>query len=407
MIKIAFYFPYKYPSGVSHLFIRLAEVFACKYRIPIDIIDLEDGFMHKNIINDLRINKVKIIKNAKIIIDNDTIIVMQSTLPYSLYKELVFSDNTRIFYWNLFPYNLIPDILPHLFRNVSYWHKIEVIKKLILITQIGNYKRLKRFYNLLEIKNAIVFQDNYSKKLLKEFYGSNKNVEDILPVPVNEIEYKYNKRIDGTLELGWVGRLHNFKIHILIFTLQKFKAVAEIQKRSINFHIIGGGPEEELLDEISDTSYFKVIRLGDMVPRDLNLYLFSKIHLLFAMGTSALEGAKMGIPTVLLDFSFNKIRYEYKFKWLYESEIGDIGHLIDQDELGKTATELVEELLKNKEMISKKCFSFCSQHYDIEIICKELISKIEASSLHYKDIESNIYKKNICRKIYENYFREY
>ena len=43
------------------------------------------------------------------------------------------------------------------------------------------------------------------------------------------------------------------------------------------------------------------------------------------MGTSAIEGARLGIPTILLDYSYKSINGFYKYEFIYEKEGFSLG----------------------------------------------------------------------------------
>ena len=106
-INLYLIFPYKGTGGVSVLFKRVAEWFADK-NFNVKVIDFPDGFMSKNI-NHHKIEKIDF-SLSKIKIPNNSICLMQLMTPWSIYKNLEFHQETRFFFWNCHPNNLIPSI---------------------------------------------------------------------------------------------------------------------------------------------------------------------------------------------------------------------------------------------------------------------------------------------------------
>ena len=62
-----------------------------------------------------------------------------------------------------------------------------------------------------------------------------------------------------------------------------------------------------------------------------NFLLLNEIDILMAMGTSALEGARLGIPTILLDIAYNEVRDGYNYQWINERDGFTLGDVINQN----------------------------------------------------------------------------
>ncbi len=66
--------------------------------------------------------------------------------------------------------------------------------------------------------------------------------------------------------------------------------------------------------------------------------------MLFAMGTSTLDGAKLGIPTVRLDYSYKSIPKNYKYKFFHEVKGYSMGERVESS-FFKNGNHTFEELL--------------------------------------------------------------
>jgi len=112
-LSICFYFPYLEDSGVPVLFSRMANSIANTYpAIDVSVIDYMNGAVGRNL---------KVLSNLKLIVfiegipvspPENSILIMQSLLPYYWPKELILHAKTRLFFWNLHPKNFIPSLLP-------------------------------------------------------------------------------------------------------------------------------------------------------------------------------------------------------------------------------------------------------------------------------------------------------
>ena len=154
----------------------------------------------------------------------------------------------------------------------------------------------------------------------KEFYNLKTN-RRILPIGTNipkvNMFSQKEKNNNNKLNAGWLGRAEGFKKPILIKVLRDLNEYALENKAEIDFIIIS--------DQIGniDISPFKEINIkfiGQIDPKELSKISSLEIDIFFAMGLSAFEVASFGIPTVLLDFSYNKIPDSYRYKFLFESD---------------------------------------------------------------------------------------
>ncbi|SVE46177.1 uncharacterized protein METZ01_LOCUS499031, partial [marine metagenome] len=105
------------------------------------------------------------------------------------------------------------------------------------------------------------------------------------------------------------GRLDDFKIHILNYFIRSLNKSKYLKSHIINLTIIGSG---QYLFKISSTknSNFHIEHFDDIGHNDLGSFL-EKTDIFAGMGTSALEAARYGIPTILLDFYYKKIKFSY------------------------------------------------------------------------------------------------
>ena len=409
MNKICFYFPYHKVSGVPVLFYRLVNELATSIElVEIFVIDYIDGAIAMNLDNRNNLKLLPFQDGVTISPPEDCILIMQAILPYSMRPELKILPNTKLFFWNLHADNLIPILIPlpglrnYQFRNFKFYTLISHIFYKSLI------KRLKHFTENAVQKKSLYFMDQPSlEKISKFLFIKNlKNVE-FLPVPAiksNHIKSNYTKE-NNELKFTWIGRLCDFKSHILIYTIKKMSLISFENKVKFNFFIIGEGPFKSQIAELNlNHRWFNLELLGELKTHHLDIFLLENTDILTGMGTSALEGAKLGIPTILLDVSYFELKGDYNFRWLHETKNFDLGHEItDKDILlnNNSLNDMINDVIINYSSISNKALEYFIQNHDIKNVAASFMKKINLSELKYSEIDSKLTKKNIVRQLYD------
>lgn len=151
--------------------------------------------------------------------------------------------------------------------------------------------------------------------------GGYKQYQDLVFPIVVEHSDLVHQRKDASLRFGWVGRVdYDFKVGPLIKLLQDLDrhhcdGLINIQ----NFTIIGNGNAIDLIKKEIEALSFNVNILG-MVPNNvLSNVIDDNIDVLFAMGTSVLEGAKIGLPSIIVSpFSLGSSE-QSGYRWVFDS----------------------------------------------------------------------------------------
>ena len=141
------------------------------------------------------------------------------------------------------------------------------------------------------------------------------------------------------------------------------------------------------------------------------MYLADHIDILIGMGTSALEGAKLGVPTILVDAWESFYPVGYKYIWLFEAETFVLGERfwIDADfEKGHKLVDMLHVLDNATALsrISDLCFMYSKLH-SIEMVGPKFLelstnAKLTVTDLrwlfHYVDFKSKLYELVAHRK---------
>lgn len=398
--NLYFFFPYKGVGGVSVLFLRLASYLVNLNLYNIFLIDYEDGYIAKNYDQKSNIKFISYSQDINIVFEDNDIVVFQSMPLWGMPLNLIFSNNTKIIYWNLHPYNMFGYA-----SSISKYFKNKFMQKLVTT----GFRYFIYFYDRKAIqifndKKSIYFMDGENYIKTKELLYI--DIKDVvyLPLVIENIEnikqnYIPNKDI---LNCIWIGRIGDFKVHILFYTLQKLNEIARSYSKNIVFTVIGTG---EYLNHLKEaTSSFKNINIKyiDYIdPRDLKKFLID-MDIGFAMGTAALDFAKYGVPTVLLDFAYEEITQDYRFDWLYNTKNFTLGRQITNALCAKNNTSLkdiIVSLEDSYQLLSQKSFEYIKNNFDVAINADKFISLIKNSTLVYDDLNKKYFDMNMFHKV--------
>lgn len=411
--NITFFFPYPYISGIPVLFSNIANYLAQKDNITINIIDYENGALKLSCLKHRRINFIVFNDFEACKIDYKTCLIIQAGIPYKLRSELKIGPEVKIIQWAAHEYNLVPFIFKlKFFRNLQeryHWMYLAVC-----LLNYHKYKILSKWVLKMINQGAIVFMTECIYKTTKNHLKF-KQPDRITYMPnLSDGKNAYDeqsiilksKEISEILHICWVGRIADFKVHILNYSIQSISKLALKIKKHICFHIIGEGEYLKELNLNCANDFFKLKNVGKLEKSEVDYYLQKHIHCLFSMGTSALDGARIGLPVVLLDQSYIPIKPGYKFRYLNTVTGFDLGHPINKDDFeegNNTLQVIIEELISDYRKVSNRCLEHFNENHTIQIVTEKLLKQFDENYYRINEVPVELLKQGIGRKIYYYY----
>ena len=170
------------------------------------------------------------------------------------------------------------------------------------------------------------------------------------------------------INVAWLGRLDGDKIQSLIYFVEN--AFDSIDNLKMNVHLIGNGNKKDVLGFNKYAGHVRFIFNSALYGETRDQYLVDNADLVIAMGISAIDAAKLAIPTIVPIISTQKIR-EDKFVYLYDIKNYSLGW--ESDVLQKlgctthTARDIICDVCLNnrKAEIGLKCGSFVNSEFSI------------------------------------------
>lgn len=387
--KLVFCFPYRGVGGVSLLFLRVAEELVNSAGAEAYLVDYADGFMAKH----RKVGVTHLIEyrdDELVAMPEDAVVIFQSMTPWSIYPSLQIPLTARILYWNCHPFNLIPT-LPGFRRQMQC---NPLYGKLVLATVLRAYRnKMVRLIEMLLDKHSLVFMDVGNVTATEEYLGITIHAPEYLPIPA-EIQSQ-RKKIAGLnfqqngLRFAWVGRVVDFKYFILKHALFELNQTQPEFGFPISFTIVGSGDfDAELREQASKLGNLSVRFIEHIAPSNLDDFLREKVDVLMAMGTSALEGAKLGIPTILLDVCYGEVPDGYLFQWLHERSGYSLGEIVGDKHIvsgNRSLAECIHQVSVGYPALSDLTYQHFQKHHALNSVAKKLLQLTERTACTYGD----------------------
>lgn len=364
-------------SGAAVVILNLARGLILKNQ-KVLLISRVDGSLH-NELKDLDPDLLVVVNNdaesvyrvMDLVSDNDTII---TTHYYTVFKKFKKKNPKIIFYC----VNITSLTVANLY--FKKW----------------NLKALtRRLVERISTRGGLLFIDSYA---LEE----NERLLDViirdplfLPIPVEVPAtnlWENREKKPGNVSFTYVGRAVDWKIfpvRKLLDDISKLYLPEENPK--IKFHIVTDNKNEfnkQIADKVSPLVEIRFHE--NLSQRELSAFLLEHSSLHFAMGTSSLDGAKLGVPAILLDFSFEDFPENYRYNFLYTTKGNQVGSWVRKgtDFHGHTIQELIDLVRDEKRLqqLSLLSYHYVKENHELSKITDKLIDFSSTCSIHVKDV---------------------
>ncbi|ARR01151.1 glycosyltransferase [Campylobacter porcelli] len=312
-------------------------------------------------------------------------------------KTIILVNSTRIVQLT----NMNPD------NKVLFWH-YETIKCGWDLVLIDN--ETKKYFKLAKDNNAMIYHDwsgRYSLNMTYNVGFKNKDYFYITLPPVSTFcDKKYTDQ--NSINIAFLSRLYPDKIQSLFYLIDNFSKYQSDKKRRL--HIIGDGKSKkdvlEFCKKYEDNIEF--IFTGTISRNNLDSYLIDNIDILFAIGTSVLEGAKLKLPSVMLFTGINKPIKSNEAIWIYNSKEHTVA-IVEESKQAfgvkcDTFNDIIDSVYQNKNGKrdqGRKCYKYyLDNHSSYDEMVIGLLNALKNTTLTFRKIQKCIrYIPYTCMKI--------
>jgi len=241
---------------------------------------------------------------------------------------------------------------------------------------------------LLKNGNGNVFMDRENWRATQEYTRSMFNTH-YLPIMTRDSSGVKKKKSETykskVLRVAWLGRLEDFKMPILEHTINRLDNINSLK---IHLDVFGDGAGAKSISDIAKKLKRVSVSLNGNLDLDKSTDRLMEQDILFAMGTSALEGARLGIPTFCLDYSYKKISGLYKYTLLRERAGYNLAEEISSTHF-EEESELegrIDDLLKNYQKESELVYKYWKKNHSPLVILERLKLILNQTSVTVADI---------------------
>ena len=391
--SIVFFYPSRILGGAEYLFIRLSR-FLAERGFHVFYVDYSDGFARKELAGtDVVFWDFK--DGEKTPIDAGDYLITPLSNFYRLpdYVDLHL-PRMRLFFWSLHPYNVV-HVLPEckmLMRLPETYHRV-----FLNLFFPGNYKRVRGLLNDLNKADAIWFMDEPNLSLNRSLWKIPFS-DDYLPIPLEALgnDRTISDFCPDRLRIAILGRLSLDKIYSVINVLNRFLAYRTARKRVC--HIIGDGEASGLIDDAKYTAQIEMQFHTSLKNRELDTFLAENVDILFAMGTSCLAGASLGIPVIQMDYGFSPYISDH-FHFLYDAKGFSLGdHYEKINPRDCSFQSVLDSCLttEQKRETGLACKDYFFRSHEMRAVADKMLKKIATGGI---DAESYLSRRKTRGKL--------
>lgn len=218
-----------------------------------------------------------------------------------------------------------------------------------------------------------------------------KNTEQIriLPIPVRDVDQPFNThpaRVSSSiLQVSTVARSSDNKFYPVIWIANELVKLERSHHISIVTHNV---PKVlSLFERHYKGDMANISCVSTLEAQALDAFLAKSSDLHIAMGTAALEGGKLGIPTLIID---DTQEWPYpdnaKVRWLHENECANLGRNVYESIRdgchGLTIKDALMDLDVNYLAISSATTKYVKEFHSYESVARQLMDAIMHSKVN-------------------------
>lgn len=236
---------------------------------------------------------------------------------------------------------------------------------------------------------GVVFTDEIGLKNVELLTGRKWPEAGIVPVPVEMLSspQRLRPRTGGAVSCVYIGRASPWKVVPARRLLEDFGSHANVHwtiltESATRFKAMLGAGLTGSIDYVEG-----------VYGAALDPWLLSHADICFGMGTSCLEGAKLGVPSILMDFvaSKDEMPGRYGYRWLYQEAGYGLGRDVSgcPGVPGMTAGQVLAEVQQEAGRVGRLCWETVREKFALRSVAEKLLLAARHTRLGLTDCTSN------------------
>lgn len=314
--------------------------------------------------------------------------------------ENLSNSSAKLIFWSVFPDDII-----NVFKIRISFKKNKFSNRNLL-----SYLLTRKLVNMLIAGNSAFFMDQIHISILQKYgLGQGLNSSHLLQIPV-ELPMPNNEltiydQSTNNITLTYIGRAEYWKIIPFIKLLIDLNGLKKIFNFKVN---VITDYSSKFLTEIDrqeiETSGIEIEYHIGLFGNKLNDFLTKNSHIVFTMGTSLLDAASLGIPTIIIDPYYEIPKESNIYRYIFEEKGFCLGRpsWIMKPEMGHTLKDIFN-VLSNIEYynnVSIKCREYVQTNHNIDIVIKKIIKAESNTTTRIKNLKKFNYFFKVKKKLY-------
>jgi hypothetical protein len=371
--------PGRQAGGANLLLARTAVYLARRHGFHLSLVDFEDGATRAAWLEDgipFEFSRYEVGGDIDI---GRADAVMVSLLGAKLFpKRLKGNLNAKLLAWCTAPQDPFKFLPPAYFFNGWSWPAKRIVARWLFSAQQA---RIADFLVEGANRGGVVFMDVHCHEVNERLFGPG-ITPAIVPICTGIPEQGSRSAPTRTGKAYWVGRITDFKTEPFIAMTRGLLRSGSPIKEVV---VIGDGAG--LPAAKGRLAGLAITWLGYVEPKKLDAELRANADLVFGHATALLEAAKLGIPSLLVDGTYDEIKaHQLRSEWLHRCPPGYVGKIAEANDLvGRPVDECLSELTADAAGVATADYHHWRSNHHPEVVADKLADVVRRSTYTYAD----------------------
>ena len=338
--------PGRQAGGSNLLLTRCAVRLWQRHGFELALVDFVDGAMATAWkADDIPFRLIPYTVGAAIETRDDEVVLISLLGAKMLPTTLKGGLDARLLAWCTAPQDPFKFLPPAYFFNNSGWRTKKTFARIFFA---AHRKRIGEFLKVGSSRGGVVFMDTHCYDVNEDLFGPG-IPPSIVPICTELPNDGPRLQVAGTGKAYWVGRITDFKTEPFIATTKALLRPGSPIKEIV---VIGDGADLPAAKQ--RLAGLPVSWMGYVEPGKLDAELIAQAELVYGHATALLEAAKLGIPSLLVDGTYDPVDEALlRVEWLHRCPVGYVGRITRADQLiGRKVEECLAEFSGCAEMLA-------------------------------------------------------
>jgi pimeloyl-ACP methyl ester carboxylesterase len=362
--------PGRQAGGANLLLARAVSRLALKHCCKITLVDFEDGATRKMWISEgipFVFSPYEVGGSINI---GQADVVIVSLLGARLFPHrLRGNPSSRLLAWCTAPQDPFKFLPPAYFFNGWSWAAKHRIARWFFP---AHRQRIRGFLAAGTARGGVIFMDNHCHEVNETLFGPG-ILPAIVPICTGVPVIGPRIAIKNSGKAYWVGRVTDFKTEPFIAMTKALLRAGSPIKEVV---VIGDGADIPMAK--ARLAGLPVTWRGYVEPSRLNDELVDHADLVYGHATALLEAAKLGIPSLLVDGTYDKVSpSKIRSEWLHRCPAGYVGKIAPAEDLiGRPPEDCLREFVADASALALADYGHWAQYHHPDAIADRLVQVI-------------------------------